>query len=191
MPGRIIFVNGASSAGKTTLCRALQAHLDAPFWHYSIDHFRDTGVLPPPRGDVVEFSWQRLRPAFFEGFHRCLPALAQAGNDLLVEHIVETRQWMTRLVRLLAPIDVYFVGLRCPVDVLEARERARGDRRAGEARQDDATVHSFGVYDLEVDSTRPLAENVRRVIAGWTSRTRPSAFERMHAALPASDTDDR
>jgi chloramphenicol 3-O phosphotransferase len=191
MPGRIIFVNGASSAGKTTLCRALQASLDEPFWHHSIDHFRETGVLPSPRGDVMEFSWPQLRPAFFEGFRRCLPALAQAGNNLLVEHIVETRDWMAHLVRLLAPIDVFFVGLRCPVTVLEARERARGDRRAGEARQDDATVHSFGVYDLEVDSTRPVAENVRRVIAGWTSRTRPSAFEQMYAALSAGDPDAR
>jgi chloramphenicol 3-O phosphotransferase len=80
---------------------------------------------------------------------------------------------------------VFFVGLRCPVDVLEARERARGDRRAGEARSDDAIVHGYGEYDLEIDSTRPVGANARRVIDAWTSRTRPSAFERMYAALPA------
>lgn len=191
MQGRIILINGASSAGKTTLCRALQEDLHAPFWHYSIDHFRNTGVLPSPRGDAIEFSWPRLRPAFFDGFHRCLPALAQAGNNLLVEHIVETKEWMSRLVRLLAGIDVYFVGLRCPVDVLAARERARGDRHEGEARQDDATVHTFGVYDLEVDSTRPVADNARRVIDGWTTRAHPSAFERMRAALPNGSPDGR
>jgi len=191
MPGRIILVNGASSAGKTTLCRELQARLDEPFWHYSIDHFRHAGVLPPPRGDAAAFSWPRQRPAFFEGFHRCLPALAQAGNSLLVEHIVETREWMSRLVRLLASIDVYFVGLRCPVDVLEARERARGDRREGEARSDDATVHGFGDYDLEIDSTRPVGDNAHRVIDAWTSRAQPCAFARMRAALPAGDPDVR
>jgi chloramphenicol 3-O phosphotransferase len=189
MPGGIILINGASSAGKTTLCRTLQASLDKPFWHYSIDHFRDTGVLPPQRGAAAEFSWPRLRPAFFEGFHRCLPALALAGNNLLVEHIVESRAWMSRLVHLLAPIDVFFVGLHCPVDVLDARERSRGDRRAGEARNDAATVHDHCVYDIEIDSTRPVADNARRVIDAWNSRVPPGAFARMRAMLAAEERD--
>jgi chloramphenicol 3-O phosphotransferase len=187
MPGRIIFIHGASSAGKTTLCRELQARLDEPFWHYSIDHFRGTGVLPPPRGDNGAFAWSRQRPAFFEGFHRCLPALALAGNNLLVEHIIETREWMARLSRLLAPIDAFLVGLHCPVDVLEARERARGDRREGEARNDASTIHGFGEYDLEIDSTLAAGDNARRVVDAWRARTRPGAFERMRAGLRPED----
>ncbi len=189
MPGRIIFIHGASSAGKTTLCRELQARLDEPFWHYSIDHFRNTGVLPSPRGDNGAFAWSRQRPAFIAGFHRCLPALALAGNNLLVEHIIESEAWMARLSRLLAPIDVFFVGLHCPVDVLEARERARGDRREGEARDDASKVHSFGEYDLEIDSTLAAGDNARRVIDAWTARTRPAAFERMRAGLQPEDPD--
>ena len=180
-PGKIILVHGASSSGKTTLCRTLQARLDEPFWHYSIDHFRGTGVLPMERIDRGDFDWCEMREAFFEGFHRCLPALAAAGNNLLVEHIVETRAWMSRLVSLLAGCDVFFVGLRCPLAELEARERQRGDRRPGEARQDHAVVHTFATYDVEVDSTRRLDDNVDHVLAAWRARTRPSAFERMRA----------
>src|SRR5262245_16680984 len=104
--GDIILVNGASSAGKSTLCRALQDALETPFWHYSIDHFRGTGVLPWARIERGDFAWAALRPAFFDGFHRCLPALAAAGNHLIVEHIVETRAWMNDLVSLLTPFDV-------------------------------------------------------------------------------------
>ena len=182
MAGRIIFVNGASSSGKTTLCRALQAKLDEPFWHYSIDHFRGAGVLPMKRIDSGEFPWAGMRAAFFEGFHRCLPALAEAGNNLIVEHIVETEAWMSRLVRLLEPIDVFFVGLHCPLPELERRELRRGDRSAGEARQDHFVVHAFCTYDFEVDSTQPLAANADAVLAAWRARARPSAFARMLAA---------
>ena len=182
MKGKIIFVNVASSSGKTTLCTALQATLDAPFWHYSIDHFRPPGVLPWQRIDAGDFSWQDMRPAFFEGFHRCLPALAGAGNNLIVEHIVETAAWMSRLVRLLSSVDVFFVGVHCPLAELERRERLRKDRRDGEARQDHAVVHTFGAYDLEIDSARPLEGNVHAVIDGWRRRARPSAFDRMLAA---------
>lgn len=179
MTGKIILVNGASSAGKSTLCKALQARLELPFWHYSIDHFRDTGVLPKLRIDSGEFPWSDMRSAFFEGFHRCLPALAQAGNNLIVEHIVETKEWMSRLVLFLAPFDVYFVGLHCPLSDLLERERKRGDRPAGEARQDFQTVHTFGVYDIEVNATQDLEDNLKSVLTGWRTRARPSAFDRM------------
>jgi chloramphenicol 3-O phosphotransferase len=44
--GTIIFINGASSSGKSTIARALQARLEDPFWHISIDHLREAQVLP-------------------------------------------------------------------------------------------------------------------------------------------------
>jgi chloramphenicol 3-O phosphotransferase len=182
MTGKIILVNGASSSGKSTLCRALQATLDEPFWHYSIDHLRDTSVLPMQRIENGDFSWTGMRSAFFEGFHRCLPALAQSGNNLLVEHIVETREWMSRLLQLLEPFDVFFVGLHCSLSELEKRELQRGDRRAGEARQDHPVVHTFGTYDIEVDSTERVDDNMNAVLQAWRSRIRPSAFDRMLTA---------
>ena len=99
-----------------------------------------------------------MRPHFFEGFHNCLPALASAGNNLIVEHIVETAEWMERLLRLLEPFDVYFVGIHCPLEELERREKARGDRRIGEARTDYAIVHTFGPRNCESRNVPMQAE---------------------------------
>jgi chloramphenicol 3-O-phosphotransferase/catechol 2,3-dioxygenase-like lactoylglutathione lyase family enzyme len=179
IPGKIILLNGASSSGKSTLARGLQAALPEPFWHFSIDHLMVADVLPKARIERGEFPWRALRPQFFEGFHRCLPALAAAGNNVLVEHIFEAEDWMQRLLRLLGPLDVFFVGLHCPLPELERRERARGDRRIGDARSDFAVAHRHCVYDIEVDTTRPLTQNVDAVIAAWNNRQRPGAFARM------------
>lgn len=179
MPGRIILLNGASSAGKSTLAMAMQGRLPTPFWHYSIDHLRVAGVLPWARIDSGEFDWLLLRGAFFEGFHRSVAAFAGAGNNLLVEHIVETEEWMLRLVRLLAGFDVFFVGIHCPLEELERRELQRGDRRPGEARADFAFVHTFGNYDFEVSSTEDADVVASRVVAAWQARTTPSAFAKM------------
>ena len=180
-PGRIILINGASSAGKSTLARAVQRQIDEPFWHLSIDHLRESGVLPLSRVRAGDFLWTSMRPAFFQGFHNALPAIAAAGNNLIVDHIIETREWMRTLLDLLGPIDVYFVGLHCPLAELERRERARGDRRIGEARNDFETIHGFATYDLEIDSTMPPDVNAATVIASWKQRSRPSAFDRMAA----------
>lgn len=177
--GKIILLNGASSSGKSSLARGLQDRLDEPFWHFSIDHLQAADILPRARIESGEFPWQPLRARFFEGFHRCLPALATAGNNLIVEHIVETEDWMRRLVNLLGPFDVFFVGVHCPLPELERRERQRGDRRIGDARHDHGTTHAFGVYDFEVDTTHSLDRNVDAVVDAWKNRRRPAAFERI------------
>ncbi len=181
MRGPVILLNGASSAGKSTLAQALQARLPAPFWHYSIDHLAAANVLPRARIDSGEFPWPGLREQFFEGFHNSIPALALAGNHLVVEHIVETRAWLNRLLQLLDGFDVFFVGVHCPLEELERRERARGDRRIGEARADFEVTHRFGVYDFECSSTEPAAAVATRLVEAWQARTAPSAFERMAA----------
>ena len=181
--GKIILVSGASSAGKTAISRAVQQRLADPFWHFSIDHLRDGGVLPLARIQSGEFEWAPLRPAFFEGFHGAVAAIAAAGNNLVVEHIIETEAWMTRLVCLLAPYDVYFVGLHCALPELERRERLRGDRRRGDARRDFESVHEFATYDLELDSTLPVEQNATTLIEAWAARCRPSAFDRMAGSL--------
>jgi chloramphenicol 3-O phosphotransferase len=190
LSGKIILINGASSSGKSTLSKALQEALDEPFWHFSIDHLRESKTLPTRRIERGDFSWANMRPRFFEGFHRCLPALAGAGNNLIVEHIIETEEWMRRLVQLLWPCDVFFLGLHCPLPELERREIERGDRRIGEARQDYQVTHTFGIYDLEIETTAPLKENVDRVVSAWKARKRPSAFDGM-ASPPVPSERDR
>ncbi|MEX5713329.1 hypothetical protein AB1484_35170 [Parafrankia sp. FMc6] len=75
--GRLIILNGASSSGKSTLADALRRALDEPFLHVCSDRFVASGMLPERRDGVAAFAWwERVRPRFFAGFHRCLPALA-------------------------------------------------------------------------------------------------------------------
>ncbi len=153
-PGRIILLNGASSSGKSSLAHAIQARIDRPFWHISIDHLRDSGVLPSTRIKSGEFDWLMMREAFFLGFERSLIAYVEAGNDLIVEHIMESEAWLLRLADTLIGQDIFFVGVHCALEELERRERERGDRPIGDARRDFHRIHSYCVYDLEIDTTQ-------------------------------------
>jgi chloramphenicol 3-O phosphotransferase len=174
----VIFLHGASSSGKSTLARALQAKLPEPFWHYSIDHLRDSGVLPSARIKGGDFAWRDMRAAFFDGFHRSVAAFADAGNNIILEHILDTPGWREQLARLLALHDVLFVGLHISVDELNRREQARGDRPAGSAEADYYSIHRGLRYDLEVRSDADLDANVAAILAAWSGpRGRSALFD--------------
>ena len=190
MTGKVILLNGASSAGKSTLASALQQQLPLPFWHYSIDHLAFARVLPHARIDSGEFPWPTQRQQFFEGFHRSIHAFAAAANNLIVEHITETESWLRRLVLLLESQDVFFVGLHCPLEELERRALHRGARKVDEARADFRVTHTFGAYDFECNSIEGASEVASKVIKAWSVRGSPSAFATMRSHLKGVQRED-
>jgi len=163
--GRIILLNGTSSAGKSTLAKGLRLQLEPQFHYYSSDQLDDAGFRPL---DVdVRLNCRQL---FFEGFHSSIPAFAEVGVDLLVEHIVEEQSWADDLKVRLAPFDVFWVGVHAPVAEIERRERLRGSRQIGEGVYHLKT-HTFCKYDLEIDTMQPLDRNVETIITAWQSRS--------------------
>src|SRR5512141_3081669 len=112
-PGKIIIINGPSSSGKTTLALAAQKHYDIPFLRFSFDLFLDNQVLPLDQIRSGSFSWEAMRPSVFRGIHQCLPALANAGNNLIFDHIIESKSWLEDLLECVKDLDVFFIGLHC------------------------------------------------------------------------------
>lgn len=161
MSGRLILVHGASSAGKSTLCRAAQRELPAPFLFHSPDLFF---------GDALPPDWPVIRDRFFRGFHRSLAAFAEAEVDVIADYIIESSAMLDDLEAAVRGLDVLWVGLHTPIEELERRERERGDRTLGDARRDLETVHGFRRYDLELDGTRPPQENARQLAETWRLR---------------------
>jgi len=163
--GRIILLNGTSSAGKSTLAKQLRVRLEPQFHYYASDQLADAGFRPLDGDARLEY-----REAFFAGFHRSIPAFAEAGLDLLVEHIVERQRWADDLKTLLSPFDVFWVGVHAPVAEIERRERLRGNRQIGEGLYHLKT-HSFCRYDVEVDTMLPLEQNVETILTAWRGRS--------------------
>lgn len=169
--GRIILLNGTSSAGKSTLAKALRAALTEPFCYYASDQLADGGFRTiKQKTPHAGLSNERAR--FFDGFHRSIVSFAEAGNDIVVEHIVEEAGWAQQLRALFAHLDTFWVGVHAPLAEMERRERERGDRTIGEARYHLKT-HDYCRYDIEVDTTEPLHSLVSSIIETW--RARPSA----------------
>jgi chloramphenicol 3-O phosphotransferase len=96
-------------------------------------------------------------------------SFAEAGNDLLVEHIVEEASWWLQLQQLLSHLDTFWVGVRAPMPEIERREWQRGDRSEGEAAYHLKT-HDYCQYDIEVDTSEPQDAVVSSIIVAWRNR---------------------
>lgn len=180
--GQIIFLNGTSSSGKTVIANALQDELPGPYMHVSIDAFfnfyPERYLDPRNKEEAVVLATLALRVV--SGFHKCVAALAEAGNDIIVDHVLQEDGWLRECVESWAELDVLFVGVKCPLDVAEQREKARGDRDVGTARYQFERVHSHGLYDIEVDtSLLNVDECVSKIMAGSKDKSERSAFQEL------------
>lgn len=202
-PGRVIVLNGPSVAGKSSIQKALQARFAAPHLAMGLDSML-VGMMPqryftdrqPDREQVMwgdpttDAGGAPLFPLHFgpigrravTGMHRAIAAFAEAGNDVIVDYILYERDWLAELADALANVTATFVGVRVPLDVLEARERARGTSPVGHARSHYDTVHAHARYDVEVDSSQASAEQCAAIIAAWVeANPQPTAFAALRA----------
>ena len=198
---RVIYLNGTSSAGKSSIARALQSRLDELYLHVQLDVFmqmvplhgweRAGGMLMtslPDQGLQADFG--RVCQPLFSGFHRSLAALASADNHLIVDDVLLEHRWLRDAVEAMVGHEVCFVGVHCPVDIAEARERERGDRARGIARGQYEQVHAHRLYDVEVDTSVLTPEACAARILEAQRRLRPpTAFERLRDRMDGVQDD--
>jgi chloramphenicol 3-O phosphotransferase len=168
----VILLNGPSSAGKTTLSRALQASISHPYLCVGFDDFV---FFSAPRPETDDFTRQGVQmrttsspgepksiTAVFGPVFRCImdtmaPAvrtMVDMGNPVIFDHVLHDRGMFESCQRAFDGLAVFTVGVFCPLDILEARERDRGDRVIGRARGLADVVHSFCDYNVVVDTAR-------------------------------------
>jgi len=176
--GRVLFLQGASSAGKSTLAKALQCGLDEYWWVLEADDItrmqptgpRTDGWEPTPDGRPHPSWMPEIRLSrWLSGYFGCLVTIAKSGSNVIaVGGWLET-SWLLELAATLNGIDALCVGVYCPLDELERRETVRGDRRPGYARSQYDLVHTHAPYDACVDTASQTTEvavaSIRRVLA--------------------------
>lgn len=175
--GRIIFLNGTSSSGKSSIARELVDILDdGVFFHLAVDSFNAMRTKRNLAQEDLDVALRRTRL----GFHRAIAAMAEVGNDVVVDHVLSEPWRLIDCLSVLPPDNVLFVGVRCPLDELARREQARGDRPPGLAALQYDLVHQHGDYDIECDTSaagpRDCAELIKEFLPRWPT---PTAFARL------------
>jgi chloramphenicol 3-O phosphotransferase len=206
-PGRIVVLNGAPRAGKSSIAAAIQDSFDGPWMNFGVDaHVRH--VTPPryrpgiglrPGGERPDLEpWV---PVFYAALYESVAAHARLGLNVVVDvghhdaHSVP-RDTLRDCARRLAGLPALLVGVRCPLEEIMRRRRAEQPGREGEYATAMAAepvpapvllwqreVHRPGIYDLEVDTSQlspeACAAAIRRRL---DDPDPPSAFCRLAEA---------
>jgi chloramphenicol 3-O phosphotransferase len=154
--GKVIFLNGVSSSGKTTVAKTIQKKLAEPYCWLSVDNFIHT-MGDRFSGDEFDefmkaggFKW--ILKAI-NAFHKSIKIFSDAGLNVIADHVLQESSWLDECLDLLKDSDVLFVHVTCPVEELRRREAERGDRPVGQGESQLAMLNpKDGVYDLVIDT---------------------------------------
>ncbi len=92
------------------------------------------------------------------GMHHAIAAAAKRGNNIVADHVFVEKIWIEECAQLFADMNAYLIGIHCPLEILEQRERNRADRTLGQARAQFGVIHRYAQYDLELDTSQRSPE---------------------------------
>lgn len=184
MPGHLIVLNGASSAGKSSVVKEMQKLWPRPLYavgvdtiitgwpgvfyldHDESDPMRDSEALRVVAGLGPAPSWvPKLSGTFLAISRHALKSwanMSQDGIDVVIDHCIVDPTERDQAQRLL--VGAYWVGVMCDVEELVRRESDRGDRYVGFASGTYAVVHQGMNYDMVVDTTSTAIEELAQRI---------------------------
>lgn len=200
--GKIIIINGGSSAGKTSMALEFQEIEEEPYFLLGIDLFWFS--MPQKEIDLERvtqryYGWCQEETTEGLKYFRILPgkllnesmlaryksmaAYLDRGLNVIADEVFWTKDWLIEALQVFAPYTCYFIGIYCSDAELTRREVERGDRYQGWARGSQIYSHKDCKYDLTIDNSdktpRQCAELIKQFVDSTPS---PGAAKSMRAA---------
>ena len=146
----IILLNGSSSAGKSSIAKALRQRLrdSGGAVIISLDDYLQMSANEPIWEDDV-FA---IMPHMCEGIAEAL----QGGKTVIIDHVITSVRIWQALCNAVSGFQMKTVLVSCDVETLRRREAERGDRCAGSAEASLQYLYPKTGYDLCVDNSEAI-----------------------------------
>ena len=200
--GQAIFLNGTSSAGKTTLAKVLQSRLKEPYLYVSLDQCRDSlpdkyrGLNSPPGTlgydglnvvpidskdgkKITSIQFGDYGKKVLHGMRSAAADLVRNGLNIIIDDILLEPDFLEDYLEIFSDLKVYFIGLFCPLEVVEKREASRVGRFPGTAESQLEVCHAHGAYDLSVDTSILSPDECATQIIDRLGSATPQAFNKL------------
>jgi len=149
--GRIIFLNGVTSAGKTSIVESLQNQEEIFFYVVSNDLFQEMA------GDnyLRKNYWKYLSEVIIMMYHTA-KLYSDMGKNVLIDGILVEREEIKphyhQLLEILKDNPLDIVEIYCPLDICRHRNIIRGDRYETQSQEQYALMAENIKYSTRVDT---------------------------------------
>ena len=155
--GRIVFLNGVTSSGKTSIVEALQARKDVFFYVVANDLFQEM----IGEDYLRENYWKYLGEVIIMMYHTA-KLFSDLGKNVLIDGILVEREEVAphyeRLLSILRDNPLDIVEVFCPLEICRERNLARGDRYETQSEEQDGLMAKDIRYSLRVDTSTASPE---------------------------------
>ncbi len=155
--GRIIFLNGVTSAGKTSIVEAIQERDDIFFYVVANDLFQEMVGEKYLR----ENYWKYLSEVIIMMYHTA-KLYSDMGKNVLIDGILVERDEIVphyqQLVEIMKNNPLDLVHVYCPLDICRKRNIVRGDRYESQSDEQHKLMAKNIEYRLSVDTSLYSAE---------------------------------
>lgn len=164
--GRIIFLNGVTSSGKTSIVDALQCREDVFFYVVANDLFQEM----VGERYLRENYWKYLSEIIIMMYHTA-KLYSDMGKNVLIDGILVEREEIKphyqRLLEILKDNPLDIVEVYCPLDICRQRNIIRGDRYEMQSEEQHALMAENIKYSIRVDtSILSAGECAEKIIRG-------------------------
>lgn len=150
--GRIIFLNGVTSAGKTSIVEALQDRDDIFFYVVSNDLFQEMVGEKYLR----ENYWKYLSDVIIMMYHTAR-LFSEHGKNVIIDGILVERPEIAphyeQLTEILKSCPLDIVEVYCPLEICKKRNIERGDRYETQSEEQSILMAKNINYSMKVDTS--------------------------------------
>lgn len=161
--GKIIFLNGVTSAGKTSIVEALQNQEDIFFYVVANDLFQEMVGEHYLRKDY----WKYLGEVIIMMYHTA-KLYSDMGKNVLIDGILvereEIRPHYHQLLQILKDNPLDIVEVYCPLEICRQRNILRGDRYETQSEEQYALMAENIQYRTMVDTSQYTSEECAKKI---------------------------
>lgn len=151
--GKIIFLNGVTSSGKTSIVEALQERRDQFFYVVANDLFQEM----VGEQYLEENYWKYLSEVIILMYHTA-KLYSDLGKNVLIDGILverdEIKPHYEKLMEIMKDSPFSIVEVYCPLDICRQRNIERGDRYESQSDEQAELMSKDIQYTMRVDTSR-------------------------------------
>jgi len=192
--GLIVFLNGTSSSGKTSISTELLNQNEISFHHLSIDDFflrlfkdyidfvnTKCSSIESAAREEAQVSTDIIIDSLVTVFYSTIKYMSAKGINVIVDTVNDSDERLNICKGLLTDHPVLFVGVTCSKEELIKREERRGDRQIGLAISQYDKVYCHNEYDIELNTETLRPNECANLILDFIRSNREfSAFRKLN-----------